>query len=112
MRILDILLTFILSLILLLVSYRGFPIVVLVNVPSITKNIENLITRLLYTHTYDKTAFCHRAYLTYTESTSCEMLDDSKAGIKIGRRNINDLIYAGDTTLMRENEEEIKGKLA
>jgi len=40
------------------------------------------------------------------------MLDDSKAGIKIARRNINDLIYAGDTTLMRENEEEIKGKLA
>ena len=46
------------------------------------------------------------------ESTSCEMMDDSKAGIKIARRNINDLIYAGDTTLMGEIEEEIKGKLA
>ena len=32
-------------------------------------------------------------------------LDDAKAGIKIARRNINDLRYANDTTLMAESEE-------
>ena len=35
-------------------------------------------------------------------------LDELKAGIKIGRRNINNLRYADDTTLMVESEEEIK----
>ena len=33
-------------------------------------------------------------------------LDESQAGIKIIRRNINNLRYADDTTLMAENEEE------
>ena len=32
-------------------------------------------------------------------------LDEAQAGIKIGGRNINNLRYAGDTTLMGENEE-------
>ena len=32
-------------------------------------------------------------------------LDESQAGIKIARRNINNLRYADDTTLMSENEE-------
>ena len=35
-------------------------------------------------------------------------LDESQAGIKIARRNINNLRYADDTTLMIENEEELK----
>ena len=35
-------------------------------------------------------------------------LDEAQAGIKIGRRNINNLRYADDTTLMAESEEEIK----
>ena len=35
-------------------------------------------------------------------------MDDSQAGIKIARRNINNLRYASDTTLMAENEEELK----
>ena len=34
-----------------------------------------------------------------------------QAGIKIARRNINNLIYADDTTLMAESEEELKGLL-
>ena len=38
-------------------------------------------------------------------------LDDSQAGIKIARRNINNLRYAGDTTLMAESEEELKSLL-
>ena len=35
-------------------------------------------------------------------------LDESQAGIKIARRNINNLRYADDTTLMAEREEELK----
>ena len=47
------------------------------------------------------------------QSTSCEMPDwmKHKAGIKIAGRNINDLRYADDTTLMAESEEELKSLL-
>ena len=38
-------------------------------------------------------------------------LDDSQAGIKIARRNINNLRYADDTTLMAESKEELKSLL-
>ena len=38
-------------------------------------------------------------------------LDESQAGIKIAWRNINNLRYADDTTLMAENEEELKSLL-
>ena len=38
-------------------------------------------------------------------------LEEAQAGIKIARRNINNLRYADDTTLMAENEEEIKSLL-
>ena len=38
-------------------------------------------------------------------------LDDSQAGNKITRRNINNLRYADDTTLMAESEEELKSLL-
>ena len=38
-------------------------------------------------------------------------LDDSPVGIKIARRNINNLRYADDTTLMSKSEEEIKSLL-
>ena len=38
-------------------------------------------------------------------------LDDSQAGIKIAGRNINNLKYADDTTLMAESEEELKSLL-
>jgi len=34
-------------------------------------------------------------------------IDEAKHGIKIARRNINNLRYADDTTLMAENEEEL-----
>ena len=39
------------------------------------------------------------------------MLDESQAEIKIARKNINNLRYADDTTLMAENEEELKSLL-
>ena len=35
-------------------------------------------------------------------------LDEAQSGIKTGRRNINNLRYADDTTLMEESEEELK----
>ena len=38
-------------------------------------------------------------------------LDEAQAGIKIARRNINNLRYANDTTLMAESEEELKSLL-
>ena len=38
-------------------------------------------------------------------------LDEAQAGIKIDRRNINNLRYADDTTLMAESEEELKNLL-
>ena len=38
-------------------------------------------------------------------------LDEAQAGIKIAARNINDLRYADDTTLMAEREEELKSLL-
>ena len=35
-------------------------------------------------------------------------LEEAQAGLKIARRNINNLRYADDTTLMKESEEELK----
>ena len=39
------------------------------------------------------------------------VLDEAQAGIKTARRNINNLRYADDTTLMTESEEELKSLL-
>ena len=38
-------------------------------------------------------------------------MDEAQAGVKIAGRNINNLRYADDTTLMAESEEELKGLL-
>ena len=38
-------------------------------------------------------------------------LDETQAGIKISRRNINNFRYANDTTLMAESQEELKSLL-
>ena len=56
---------------------------------------------------YVKAVDCHPIYLTYMQSASCEMPGwmKHKAGIKIARRNINNLRCADDTTLMAESEE-------
>ena len=58
---------------------------------------------------YDKVVYCHLVYLT---SMQCIMgnanLDDTQVGIKIAKRNVNNLIYAHNTTLMAESEEELK----
>ena len=51
-------------------------------------------------------------YLTHAEYIMGNVrLDESQAGIKIAGRNINNLRYADDTTLMAESEEELKSPL-
>ena len=56
---------------------------------------------------YIKAVYCPSAYLTNMQSTSWETLGWMKqqAGIKIAGRNINNLRYADDTTLIAESEE-------
>ena len=49
-----------------------------------------------------KAAYCHHAYLIYMWNAG---LDEAQAGIKIARRNNNNLRHADDTTLMAESEE-------
>ena len=44
-------------------------------------------------------------------SSNCCFLEETQAGIKIARRNINKLRYAEDTTLIPESEEELKSLL-
>ena len=56
---------------------------------------------------YIKAVYCHPAYLTFVQNTSCKMLGWMKH--KIARRNINNLRYEDDTTLVAESyEEELK----
>ena len=57
-------------------------------------------------------SYCHPAYLTYMQSTSWDAgLKEAQAGIKIARRNINNLRYADDNTLTAEIKEELKSLL-
>ena len=58
---------------------------------------------------YDKAVYCHPAYLTSVQNMSCKMLGWMKHNLK--PRNINNLRYAHDTTIMAENEEELKSLL-
>ena len=62
---------------------------------------------------YIKAVYCHPAYLTYlTEYIMRNAgLVEAQAGIKIARKNINNLGYADNTTLMVESEEEVKSLL-
>ena len=58
---------------------------------------------------YIKAVYRHPAYLTYIQSTSCEMLGWMKH--KIAKRNINNLRYADDTILTAESKEGLKSLL-
>ena len=62
---------------------------------------------------YVKAVYCHPDYFTYMQSTSCinARLDEAQAGIKISGRNINNLRYADDTTLMAESKEKLNSLL-
>ena len=60
---------------------------------------------------YIKAVCCHPAYLTYREYIMQNAgLGEAQAGIKIARRNINNLRYADNTTLMAESEELMKSE--
>ena len=58
---------------------------------------------------YAKAIYCHLDYLTYIQSTSCKM--PAWINHKLARRNINNLRYADDTTLMAKSEKELKSLL-
>ena len=61
---------------------------------------------------YIKAVYCHPAYLIYIEYIMRNTgLDEAQAGTKIAGRNINNLIYADDITLMAETEQELKSLL-
>ena len=57
---------------------------------------------------YIKAVCCHRVYLCAEYIMRDAGLDEAQAGIKIAGRNINNLRYADDITLMAESEEELK----
>ena len=59
---------------------------------------------------YTKAVYSHLPYLSSLQSTSCKMLGwgEGQSGMKFAWRNINNLRYADDTTLMAESEEELK----
>ena len=58
------------------------------------------------------TVYCHPAYLTYMQSTSCKMLGWMKHKLKSRLlEEINNLRYAIDTTLLAESKEELKSLL-
>ena len=62
---------------------------------------------------YVKVIYCHPAYLTYMQSTSWETLGLRKHKLesRLPGKNINNLRYAEDNTLMAESEEELKSLL-
>ena len=61
---------------------------------------------------YVKAGYCHLADLNYAEYIMRNAgLEEAQAGIKIAGRNIGNLRYADDTTLMAESEEELKSLL-
>ena len=58
---------------------------------------------------YVKAVYCHCLFSFYTEYIMRNAgLEEDQAGVKIAGRNINNLRYADDTTLMAESEEELK----
>ena len=60
---------------------------------------------------YIKVIYCHSAYLTCMQNPLCEMPGWMKLELMIVGRNINNLRYADNTTLMAESEEELKSPL-
>ena len=61
---------------------------------------------------YIKAVYCLRFFNFYAEYTMWNAgLDEAQAGLKIARRNINNVRYADDTTLMAESKEKLKSLL-
>ena len=60
---------------------------------------------------YVKAVYCHPAYLYAKYIMRNAGWDEAQGGIKIAGRNINNLIYADDTTSVAESKEELKSLL-
>ena len=60
---------------------------------------------------YVKAVYCHSDYLTYMQTTSCEMLGWMKHKVELRLLGEINLRYADDTTLITESEEELKSLL-
>ena len=60
---------------------------------------------------YNEAVYCHPAYLTYMQSTSCEMPGWMKHKLESRLPGEISTTYADDTTLMAESEEELKSLL-
>ena len=60
---------------------------------------------------YNRAVCYYHLFNLYTEHMRNTGLDELQDGIKIGRRNINNLRYVDDTTLMAESKEELKSLL-
>ena len=71
---------------------------------------QPIVSRLRKEH--NRAVCCHHMFNLYTEHIMRNArLDVIQVGIKTGRRNINDLKYADDATLMAESKEELKSLL-
>ena len=82
--------------------YEGQETTVRTGQETMVQNWERSTSRL----------YCHPAYLTYMQSTSCKCRYRwSTSWNQDCRRNNNNLRYADDTTLMAESEEELKSLL-
>ena len=81
----------------------------------IKKSLNYLINKLVVNgslYNISKAVYCHPAYILYAKYIMRNAgLEEAQAGIKIAGRNINNLRYADDTTLMAESEEELKSLL-
>ena len=65
---------------------------------------------MLYMRKYDRAVYLFNLYTEHHVMRNAS-LDELQAGIKIGGRNINNLRYVDDTTLMAESKEELKDVL-
>ena len=76
---------------------------------AIVRTWQNRLVQNWERSIYIKAVYCHSVYAVCIMQNA--RLDDSQAGIKIARRNIRNLRYVDDTTLMVESEEELKSLL-
>ena len=60
---------------------------------------------------YVKAVYCYPVYLYVEYIMQNARLDEAQAGIKIAGRNINNLRYADDTTLMAESKQKLQSLL-
>ena len=93
-----------------LIQYNDSQFVKVIHL-QLFKNIGSIscvVKYILITYFIQNSLYLLIALASVTPSL---LLEETQAGIKIARRNINNLRYAGDTTLTAESEEELKSLL-